>query len=69
MRTVTGSHPEREGFARHVIPSGSQGSALDVEALRAKEFPWIETDDVIYLNAASTGPQPRRTVDKLVEWA
>ena len=42
---------------------------LDVEALRAREFPWIETDGVTYLNAASTGPQPRRTVEKLKEWA
>jgi cysteine desulfurase/selenocysteine lyase len=52
------SHPER-----------SEGSAVDVEALRAREFPWIEADDVVYLNAASTGPQPRRTVEKLKEWA
>ncbi len=58
MTNAIGSHPEHR-----------EGSALDVEALRAKEFPWIETDDVIYLNAASTGPQPRRTVDRLVEWA
>lgn len=43
--------------------------ALDVEQLRRKEFPWIETDGVTYLNAASTGPQPRRTVEKLKEWA
>ena len=42
---------------------------FDVEQLRAREFPWIENDDVIYLNAASTGPQPRRTVEKLKEWA
>ena len=42
---------------------------LDVEALRAREFPWIAADGVTYLNAASTGPQPRRTVEKLKEWA
>lgn len=43
--------------------------SLDVEQLRAREFPWIEADGVIYLNAASTGPQPRRTVETLKEWA
>ena len=42
---------------------------MNVEALRAREFPWIETDGVVYLNAASTGPQPKRTVEKLKEWA
>jgi cysteine desulfurase / selenocysteine lyase len=52
-----------------VIPSASEGSALDVEQLRAREFPWIETDNVTYLNAASTGPQPRRTVETLKTWA
>ena len=43
--------------------------SLNVEQLRAREFPWIEADGVTYLNAASTGPQPRRTVDTLKEWA
>lgn len=43
--------------------------SLDVEQLRAREFPWIATDGITYLNAASTGPQPRRTVEKLKEWA
>ena len=43
--------------------------SLDVERLRKTEFPWIENDGVTYLNAASTGPQPRRTVEKLKEWA
>ena len=43
--------------------------SLNVAQLRAREFPWIETDGVTYLNAASTGPQPRRTVEKLKEWA
>lgn len=50
-------------------PERSEGSAIDVEQLRAREFPWIEADEVIYLNAASTGPQPKRTVNKLVDWA
>lgn len=51
------------------LPGHSEGSALDVEALRAREFPWIEADNVTYLNAASTGPQPKRTVSTLIEWA
>jgi selenocysteine lyase/cysteine desulfurase len=57
-------HPEREGQSER-----SEGSALDVEALRAREFPWIATEGIVYLNAASTGPQPARTVERLKEWA
>ncbi|MFL5494554.1 MAG: aminotransferase class V-fold PLP-dependent enzyme [Gemmatimonadales bacterium] len=34
-------------------------AALDVTALRAREFPW--TADTIYLNNASIGPLPERT--------
>ena len=60
MSSATRSHPEHlEGSA----------VALDVDALRRREFPWIETDNVTYLNAASTGPQPQRTVDVLKQWA
>ena len=47
----------------------SKKEALDVGALRAREFPWMGTDGVTYLNAASTGPHPKRTVDTLIEWA
>jgi cysteine desulfurase / selenocysteine lyase len=43
--------------------------ALDVEAIRAREYPWMATENITYLNAASTGPQPKRTVDTLIEWA
>lgn len=43
--------------------------SIDVEALRAREFPWTQRDDTIFLNAASTGPLPQRTVDALSEWA
>jgi cysteine desulfurase/selenocysteine lyase len=43
--------------------------ALDVEALRAREYPWMGTDNVVFLNAASTGPLPKRTVEKTIEWA
>lgn len=36
--------------------------SYDIERLRAGEFPWTSTGDVVYLNNASTGPLPRRTV-------
>ena len=35
---------------------------LDVEQLRRTEFPWADTGESIYLNAASTGPLPERCV-------
>jgi selenocysteine lyase/cysteine desulfurase len=35
---------------------------FDVARLRREEFPWTATDECIYLNAASTGPLPERTV-------
>lgn len=35
---------------------------FDVERLRREEFPWTASGDCIYLNAASTGPLPERTV-------
>lgn len=34
----------------------------DVEALRAAEFPWAAAGEQVYLNHASTGPLPARTV-------
>jgi cysteine desulfurase / selenocysteine lyase len=34
----------------------------DVDALRAREFPWTARGDAIYLNNASTGAQPARSV-------
>lgn len=43
-------------------------SPFDVDALRAREFPWAETDDATFLNAASTGPLPRRCIDAVVHW-
>ena len=33
----------------------------DVKALRAKEFPWAERGESIYMDHASTGPLPART--------
>jgi cysteine desulfurase/selenocysteine lyase len=38
---------------------------FDVEALRAREFPWAARGEAIYLNNASTGPLPQRTLDAL----
>lgn len=43
--------------------------SLDVDALRAREFPWTQTGQTIFLNAASTGPLPRRTVETTEAWA
>lgn len=37
--------------------------SFDVDALRRTEFPWTATGDSIYLNSASTGPLPKRTLD------
>lgn len=34
----------------------------DVHRLRREEFPWAESGEAIYLNAASTGPLPERTI-------
>jgi cysteine desulfurase / selenocysteine lyase len=46
----------------------SATAALDVAALRGREFSWAERGDVTYLNAASTGPLPRRCVEAVTEW-
>jgi cysteine desulfurase / selenocysteine lyase len=35
---------------------------FDTERLRREEFPWTANGECIYLNAASTGPLPERTV-------
>jgi selenocysteine lyase/cysteine desulfurase len=40
----------------------ANGSAYDVDALRRNEFPWAARGDAVYLNNASTGPLPDRTV-------
>jgi selenocysteine lyase/cysteine desulfurase len=41
----------------------------DLEALRKEEFPWAHSGETIYLNNASTGPLPQRTVAVLDEWS
>jgi selenocysteine lyase/cysteine desulfurase len=43
-------------------PAGAR-HPYDVEELRSLEFPW--TSETIYLNNASTGPLPERTVHAL----
>jgi cysteine desulfurase / selenocysteine lyase len=43
-------------------------SGYDVDALRREEFPWAVAGESIYLNNASTGPLPQRTVAALDEW-
>jgi len=40
----------------------------DVEALRAKEFPWAGADEIVFLNHASTGPLPERTLAAVAEF-
>ena len=40
----------------------------DVDALRREEFPWAVEGETIFLNHASTGPLPARTVRVLEEW-
>jgi selenocysteine lyase/cysteine desulfurase len=39
--------------------------SYDVHALRAREFPWAAQGEATFLNAASTGPLPQRTLDAL----
>jgi cysteine desulfurase/selenocysteine lyase len=41
---------------------------FDVDALRQREFPWAERDEAIYLNNASTGPLPQRTLRAVREF-
>lgn len=40
----------------------------DLTALREREFPWAVRGDAIYLNNASTGPLPTRTVKAIDEF-
>ena len=43
--------------------------SYDVAALRAAEFPWAARGDAIYLNNASTGPIPARSVRAVSEFS
>jgi cysteine desulfurase/selenocysteine lyase len=41
---------------------------IDVDRLRREQFAWMDTGDVVYLNAASTGPMPARAVTAETEF-
>ncbi|HEY0777481.1 MAG TPA: aminotransferase class V-fold PLP-dependent enzyme [Gemmatirosa sp.] len=43
-------------------------SRYDLDALRTAEFPWTARGDAVYLNHASTGPLPARTVTAVTEF-
>jgi selenocysteine lyase/cysteine desulfurase len=43
--------------------------ALDVDRLRHEEFPWAAAGEAVYLNAASTGPLPERTLRAQAEFS
>lgn len=42
---------------------------FDVDALRAKEYPWTLSGQQIYLDNAKTGAMPKRTAATVSEWA
>jgi len=44
-------------------------TALDVTVLRQREYPWMDGDSGIYLNAASTGPMPASAVAQADQWS
>ena len=44
-------------------------ASYDVERLRREEFPWAAAGEAIYLNAASTGPLPERTLRAQAEFS
>lgn len=46
----------------------SGDAVLDAGGLRSREFAWMDETDEVYLNAASTGPLPARTVAALHEF-
>ena len=41
---------------------------LDITRLRRDEFAWMDTGNTIYMNAASTGPSPRRSIEAQVDF-
>ncbi|MFL5618389.1 MAG: aminotransferase class V-fold PLP-dependent enzyme [Gemmatimonadaceae bacterium] len=44
-------------------------SPYDVERLRLEEFPWAAAGEAVYLDAASTGPLPERTLRAQAEFS
>ncbi len=53
----------RPGMPSSPVPRPA--SLADIESLRRSEFPWAARGEQCYLNNASTGPLPRRTVEAL----
>jgi selenocysteine lyase/cysteine desulfurase len=53
----------RRSLAKRREPRDRHRVTFDVEALRAREFPWAARGEAIYLNNASTGPLPRRALE------
>ncbi len=53
----------RPGMPSSPVPRPA--SLADIESLRRAEFPWAARGEQCYLNNASTGPLPRRTVEAL----
>ena len=43
-------------------------SEIDVARLRREEFAWMDETAVVYMNAASTGPSPQRSVEAQVDF-
>jgi selenocysteine lyase/cysteine desulfurase len=43
--------------------------SYDIEVLRHEEFPWAAAGETIFLNHASTGPLPARSVRTAEQWA
>lgn len=48
--------------------TSTPGPAYDFDALRAREYEWMNSGKTIYLNAASTGPFPKSAVDVADKW-
>lgn len=46
----------------------TETTGYDVDALRAREFPWASAGEAIFVNHASTGPLPRRTLEATAEF-
>ena len=46
----------------------TSNSPYDFDALRSREYEWMNNGDTIYLNAASTGPFPKCAVEVADNW-
>jgi selenocysteine lyase/cysteine desulfurase len=47
----------------------SASPSFDLDALRREEFPAVTAGDTVFLNHASTGPLPTRSIAALDEWS